>query len=1294
MTIRHSSPLFLGIFLLFAGGGVIPEKSAAAASASDGGLAARIIEIAGYDRGVCAILGAGDTGLALELAGPDAFMAHVLEPDSARVAAALKQADIDARYGRSLIIEKSPLDKLPYADNLVDIILATRLKTQDLDNLSLPEILRCLRPGGFAFLGRRSLDKEPDGLSATALRSWAAKSKGADSIKVASDEFGLWLKITKPSPKGVDEWTHWEHGPDNNPVSTDEVIKAPYMTQFLGLPFYSAMPAITVAAGGRVFTAMGHIAHHKREEPWLNTLVACNGYNGTILWTRKLPDGYLVHRSAFIASADTFTMIDPDGEGALMLDPQTGEEKGHVRIPRHRGEWKWMAREGDTLFALVGKEKDPPETTILRSDLSHWSWGGLSKGYYEEQVPWGFGNTIVAYDLKRNKLLWSHAEEGKIDSRAMTIGGGSVFFYGPEARMGCLDATTGFLRWANADSETHSLIDTPGVGLTSTPGFKTACYALYTPKALYFEGQTLQNVVAVSTENGKLLWHRSKTTSNPNPIFLEDKLLIGIGEDGDTLEVDPLTGDILADLGFKKRSCTRLTATPDSLFCRGFPEGFTRYDRESGEIQFNGAMRPACNDGAIGANGLLYTGPWMCDCNLSLMGRVVLCSAGDFNFDVTAADGERLEAGDTVVQAGHMLKTSEGDWPYYRGNSSHTGSTGVSIPREANKVWEWHPDGETKLTAPVIAGGLGFAGGDDGKIRALSVVTGELKWTYRTAGPIPQAPCVWEGRVYAGSADGYAYCLEAATGRLLWRFRASPYERRTMVYSALSSTWPVNSGVLVKGGVAYLGAGIIDYDGTYVYALDAKTGKIIWQNNSTGHLDKKLRKGVSVQGIMTTALDRLWMAGGNVVSPAVYDLKAGEFTGEGPGDGSPQSNRGEEIGFLNADFMFLGGRLRNSATENVVDPGTFIAWGIAKETPNMPLCSGKIPPVWDDQRFVFVDGRNTKVSCWTRQDFDGYLASRDKSKRPAPAWTSAESGVTDTVALALGKDGVVSVEETPPTNNLLSTWSICCLDSEKGSMIWKRPLPSAALPSSLAVDGDEHMVLVLADGEVLCFGGPRALEQYISGLADSAKLNKDNPAAIQRLRQSLSEVYGPKARNQVIRALDDLGVRVGQEAEERGCIIRWKLAGPFPWDDPYPNDMIWINEPNADITKSYEVEGKVLTWQDYVTDERDGLVDLEVFYGPIEDVAAYAYAEIELPKECDLLLRTGSNDGFIAWFNGEEVGRFDAGRGYRPDTDSLPVHAKAGKNSVLMKITQMGNRWQFSARLTDLSEAPVNLARK
>ncbi|MEZ6072680.1 MAG: hypothetical protein R3C10_21065 [Pirellulales bacterium] len=54
------------------------------------------------------------------------------------------------------------------------------------------------------------------------------------------------------------------------------------MTKRLGTPYYIAMPAITVASGSAFFLPpVTRIM--AGEEPWLNTLIARNGYNGTVL---------------------------------------------------------------------------------------------------------------------------------------------------------------------------------------------------------------------------------------------------------------------------------------------------------------------------------------------------------------------------------------------------------------------------------------------------------------------------------------------------------------------------------------------------------------------------------------------------------------------------------------------------------------------------------------------------------------------------------------------------------------------------------------------------------------------------------------------------------------------------------------------------------------------------------------------------------------------------------------------------------------------------------------------------
>ncbi len=1277
----------------------VPVADAAGSKPGNGDalLAEHLVDMADVPPGICCILGCDDVRVGVELARPGGFLVHVVDPRNAEVSAARGNPDVGRIHGKRMIVEKASLAGLPYAENSIDLIVSTHLTTDKLTDLPLAEVVRVLRPQGRAVLGARGRGgSSGTTLTAAQLERWL-RSSGVGEFQVKDDDFGLWALVTKPALAGVDDWSHWEHGPDNNPVSTDTVIKAPYMTHWLGEPLYIAMPAITTASGGRIFVAMGHIAHHKREEPWLNTLQARNGYNGTELWRLRLPDGYLVHRSAFIATDDTFYMIDVDGNGCLLLDPITGEEKGRVHIPDIRGEWKWIALQDGILFALVGKEKDPPETTIVRSQFTHWSWGELSQGYYTKRVPWGFGETVLAYDLEGGKVLWTHEEDSPIDSRAMVLGDGKVFIYGPDSHIGCLDARSGVVQWTNSDSKVRELIEESGRGLSSTPGFRTTCFCLYTPEALFYEAQTRMNIVAVSNKDGSYLWHRRKTTNNPNMLYADGKLLVGIGENGSTLVLEPLTGTTIEDLGFWKRSCARLTATPDSFFCRGQPEGLTRYDRKSKKVLFNGAVRPSCNDGVVPANGLLYIGPWLCDCNLSLMGTVTMCSAGDFVFERDATEKERLEVGDGDISKVASLRVSAKDWPTYRGNNARSASSEAAVSGEASKIWEFQPQGVDKPAAPSGAGGLIFLCGDDGKVRAIDAANGTLKWCFMTGGPIIQPPSIWNGRAYVGSGDGYIYALEAGTGRLLWRFRAAPVERRIMVYGSMCSTWPVNSGVLVEDGVAYAAAGIIDYDGTYVYALDAVTGKVKWQNDSSGHLDRELRKGISAQGNLTIANGRLLMPGGNVISPAVYDLETGEYLGRGPGNGSPRANRGEEIGAFNDHYVMVGGRLRYSATENVVDPGTFTAFRLTAERdahPVMDFNQGKIPPAWDEETFVFVDGRNTMPACIEAGKVEQALKTSGKKRRPAPEWTARALRDRDTVSLALTDDIVIAVCEAPIPRSLDSRWTVCALDRQKGSMLWEQQLPGPALPGGLMIDRDGRVIVSMVNGNVACFGGNAALKAHLGAITDMARRDSSGKQeAIRLLTAKLRDVHNPAARKLVVMSLEKLGSRVDHTAMKVGCVTRWKLIGPVPWDEENSVDKVLVGEPDVNVARDYRVGNRTLQWREYVTDDPDGTVDLDGMYGPHENVAIYAYAEVAFPESRDLLLKVGSNDGFKCWFNGKEVGRFDGGRAYAPDQDSLSVESKEGVNKILLKITQMGSAWAFSARLTDSSDEPIDLAK-
>ena len=160
---------------------------------------------------------------------------------------------------------------------------------------------------------------------------------------------------------------------------------------------------------------------------------------------------------------------------------------------------------------------------------------------------------------------------------------------------------------------------------------------------------------------------------------------------------------------------------------------------------------------------------------------------------------------------------------------------------------------------PIAVGSLVITSGPDGSVRALDLQAGKPLWTFYTGGQIAQSPAIVEGRAYVPSGDGILYCLEAVTGRELCAFSQAPAERRIMAYGHLVSTWPLFAGVLVQDGVVFTAASLLNMDATHVYALDAKTGRIFWQNNSSGLPYEKSEDGATAVGTLTVAQGRLWL---------------------------------------------------------------------------------------------------------------------------------------------------------------------------------------------------------------------------------------------------------------------------------------------------------------------------------------------------------------------------------------------------------------------------------------------------
>ncbi len=1014
-------------------------------------------------RGICVVVG-GDGQRALELAQKSEFLVLGRVDSATPLDGIISKAADEGLLNKRLYLSAGDLNVVPLADHYVDLLIVEGTVSPE-----GKELMRALStPGGVAH--------------------WVVTGKT--------------FKTRKPVA-GTDDWGHWYHAPDNNPVSTDSVLVWPYLTQWMDRPYYGAQARTTVVSAGRVFSATGSAGGpDKLSDQWNNRhlLQARSAFNGMLLWDLRLDENYPVSRSTFIAMPDIFYMIE--GSDVLMLNPDTGEEDGQIDFSGVGESLNWIVIQDGILYAMAGEAQTP--------------WKEVKFGLqYKYPVPtvnrrldkfWGFGKRLAAYDLQARAQLWTHETPDLMDGRKLAVGDGNIF-YATDTQAGCIEGQTGKVLWTQESQDYQNGMtavmdeyiltrDVNSLG-TTRPGL------LYTPLAVYIRVQHMANMVALSSKDGSLLWSKpargkAKSTRSSkigiHSFWLNDKLCFN-----DSTHV-PETGEFIEPLESRSSGCGPVTVSPGGFYSR-HSIGF---DRIRNLPVYDYSFRSGCWQDAIPANGLLISGPYLCACNYQLSGYVVLAPAGDMPFDRTVLEKDRLETVSTVVSG---LTVDASDWSTYRANSHRSTSTSVDVPALASQKWTAEASHSFEPLPPVTAGGLVFVAGNDGRIVCFDNRSGKQQWVYWTGSKIFSAPTIAEGRVFVGSSDGNIYCLDAREGSLLWRFRTGPVERRYMAFGHLVSTWPVNSGVLYDNGTVYAAAGIVDRDGTYVYALDAQTGKIKWQNVTSGHLDPGNHKGVSANGHIAIGAGRLWLPSGSVASPASYDLATGECTvpsyftiGKLNGKmGKGSGPRGSEIGIIQDKVAVYGGRMlysdqnyRPKLSGGMDYAFNTITDGILDYPEVIPRRASVLSPAWDDQQILSAVLIANGLECW---NLDGTLDFLEKEKgfyiqpkrvfgqavinmggrakprvHPMQQWRTEKLemyafALAGNAAVVLSGDG----DRTAYAPLYSEKWALNVFDRADGSLLWEQPLPSEPLLNGLCIARDGGIIVTLRNGTTVCY---------------------------------------------------------------------------------------------------------------------------------------------------------------------------------------------------------------------------------
>jgi len=163
-----------------------------------------------------------------------------------------------------------------------------------------------------------------------------------------------------------------------------------------------------------------------------------------------------------------------------------------------------------------------------------------------------------------------------------------------------------------------------------------------------------------------------------------------------------------------------------------------------------------------------------------------------------------------------------------------------------------------------------------------------------------------------------------------------------------------------------------------------------------------------------------------------------------------------------------------------------------------------------------------------------------------------------------------------------------------------------------------------------------------------------------------------------------------------GFLMRWKVIGPFDNTDRNGFAVPYPPEKKIDFSASYEGKSGKVKWSDFSTSDQFGKVDINLEYGELKEVVAYAHNTFQLSEARELQFRLGCKNAWKVWLNGELLfARDEYHRGQRIDQYVFSAKLKKGKNEILVKFCQneqqqsWTKQWEFQLRVTDASGTAV-----
>jgi alcohol dehydrogenase (cytochrome c) len=208
----------------------------------------------------------------------------------------------------------------------------------------------------------------------------------------------------------------------------------------------------------------------------------------------------------------------------------------------------------------------------------------------------------------------------------------------------------------------------------------------------------------------------------------------------------------------------------------------------------------------------------------------------------TAALAQQPQASDptrnlTPVTDQMLLNPPDGDWLMWR--RTYTGY-GFSPLAQINKdnvknlqvAWSWSMTPGATETTPIVHDGIIYIFNFANKVQALNGATGELIWEYKRDLPAKMLAdggnlsnrnmAIYQGNLLVATSDAHLLALDAKTGKIVWDHATDDWAKG----------WRHTSGPFVAGGMivqGMQGCGNAQPGGCYITGHDPKTGEEKWR---------------------------------------------------------------------------------------------------------------------------------------------------------------------------------------------------------------------------------------------------------------------------------------------------------------------------------------------------------------------------------------------------------------------------------------------------------------------------------